>query len=62
MYAFKKHLISYAVVIGLFWIVFLVFRSGVFSLYQGNYTVPWPVVPMVIWGVFVAIHYLRTTK
>jgi hypothetical protein len=57
--SFKKHLTAYLIVIGICWITWLIFRSGVFTFYEGTYRLPWPIVSMVVWGLFVALHAIR---
>ncbi|HEU4901491.1 MAG TPA: 2TM domain-containing protein [Flavisolibacter sp.] len=45
---FKSHLIAYCIIIGSCWIIWAVMGR--------NY--PWPIWPMVGWGVGLVFHYL----
>ena len=50
---FKSHLISYVIINGFFWALWLF--SG--NDHGDNERVPWPVWPMLGWGIGVAFHY-----
>lgn len=50
---FKSHLLSYIIVNGFFWALW--FFSG--DRNDNNEFAPWPVWPMLGWGIGLAFHY-----
>ena len=56
---FKKHLATYLVFSIFFWVIWY-FTKG---MYEDNYRegfIPWPVWPMLGWGIGVASHAFQT--
>jgi hypothetical protein len=51
---FKYHLASYIIVNSFLWIVWAF--SG--REYSGGYELPWPLWPMIGWGIGLAFHFL----
>ncbi|GHB80616.1 2TM domain-containing protein [Persicitalea jodogahamensis] len=51
--AFKRHVITYILVNSGFWILFFVMRSQPW----GERIHPWPIWPMLGWGIGLASHY-----
>ncbi len=54
--AFKRHATTYLVVNVGFWIIFLAMRSQPW----GERIHPWPIWPMLGWGIGLASHYFAT--
>jgi hypothetical protein len=52
--SFRKHLVSYLIVIPFLWAIW--YWSGN-TYYSGHYHYPWPVWPMLGWGIGLAFHY-----
>ncbi len=52
--SFKGHLLSYFLVNSFLWIIWLLTRA---NSYDGG--IPWPVWPMLGWGIGIVSHYLN---
>ncbi len=52
--AFKRHAITYVLVNAGFWIIYFVMRSQPW----GERIHPWPIWPMLGWGIGLASHYI----
>lgn len=56
--SFKKHLATYFVFSIFFWVIWY-FTKG---MYEDNYRegfIPWPVWPMLGWGIGIAFHFVN---
>jgi 2TM domain len=51
--SFKSHLLSYIIVNGFFWVLWYFTEDH----YGNNELFPWPVWPMLGWGIGLAFHY-----
>jgi hypothetical protein len=55
--SFKRHLTTYLIVNGFLWILWYASKNG----YNGEFNgmrFPWPVWPMLGWGIGLAFHYI----
>ncbi|QRR01885.1 2TM domain-containing protein [Dyadobacter sandarakinus] len=52
--SFKMHLVTYAVVNGGLWLIFLLTTYP----FTSDHIVPWPIFPMLGWGIGLATHGL----
>ena len=54
--AFKRHLFTYLVMNAFFWVLWW-FTSGRHADHEDGSFLPWPVWPMLGWGIGVAFNY-----
>jgi hypothetical protein len=55
--SFKRHLTTYAVINLFFWILWY-FTNGDHDYSAERTYLPWPVWPMIGWGIGLAFHYI----
>ncbi len=52
---FKRHLVTYAVVNTFLWCIWFFSHHD----YNGEYGIPWPVWPMLGWGIGIVLQYFE---
>jgi hypothetical protein len=55
--SFKKHLVTYFIINLFLWLLWY-FSKGYYSGQFGGNHVPWPIWPMIGWGIGIVFHFL----
>ncbi|WP_315818238.1 2TM domain-containing protein [Paraflavitalea speifideaquila] len=56
--SFKYHLAAYLLFNTFFWVIWFFTGQADYQGYYGNYGYPWPIWPMMGWGIGLVFHFL----
>lgn len=59
---FKYHALIYFIMNIFFWTIWYISLRNNSTPYFERNTIPWPVWPMLIWGIGLLVHYLAVRK
>jgi hypothetical protein len=59
--AFKRHLNTYLIANALFWLIWIIGNVRTAAPFA-SWSFPWPIYPLIGWGIALAFHYLSAFK